>query len=190
MLARSRIERRSRPRKPVSSRPHVNFTRTRWPAWLIRDEEGGVVRATLTRGLRSVSVCECYDIGCRRFQRIESPLEYHRRRFRRPLTFLADPDGGDAPLTVVRLPLVFYLPAAMLDSLQGESWARVVSLIDIHGTAAKEAAAAQKQKEDDAAHAGHGHGHGKKKASEPGHGDTSRMKEVLLKLKEKPLAPQ
>ncbi len=63
---------------------------------------------------------------------------------------------------------------SVLDGLQGESWARVVSLVDVHGGAAAAAAPAEKK--------------GKHAAAAAAAGDTTRMKDVLIGLKAKPLA--
>lgn len=64
----------------------------------------------------------------------------------------------------------------MLNALEGESWGRVVSLVDIHGHVAAPAAGAAADKK---VHA---------KAADKGEvGDTTRMKDILLTLKAKPL---
>jgi hypothetical protein len=73
----------------------------------------------------------------------------------------------------------------MLDSLNGESWGRVVSLVDIHGhTAAASPAAAAAEKKGKAAGASSSGDHAKDGAI----GDTTRFKDALISLKAKPLA--
>jgi hypothetical protein len=76
----------------------------------------------------------------------------------------------------------------MLDALQGETWSRVVSLIDVHGhghgaAAGGDGAAAGGGK---AGKHAHGHGGGHAAAAAPG-SDTTRMKDVLIGLKTRPL---
>jgi hypothetical protein len=65
----------------------------------------------------------------------------------------------------------------MLNALEGESWGRVVSLVDIHGhVAASPSAGAEKKSS-------------AKAAVDKGEvGDTTRMKDILLTLKAKPLS--
>jgi len=71
--------------------------------------------------------------------------------------------------------------AAMLDALQGESWARVVSLVDVHsgahGAHAAPAAATKGAK-----------GAAPAAAAAASAGATARMKDMLLALKAKPLS--
>ena len=77
----------------------------------------------------------------------------------------------------------------MLDSLNGESWGRVVSLIDIHAGgvhAASGAAASGKEEKKAHAHASTASSAGK--GGEAAVGNTSRMKDILIALKTKPLA--
>lgn len=57
----------------------------------------------------------------------------------------------------------------MLDSLQGESWSRVVSMVDVHATPKTEGKAENKGK--------HGEDQG-----------TARMRDVLIGLKAKPIS--
>jgi hypothetical protein len=76
----------------------------------------------------------------------------------------------------------------MLDALQGESWSRVVSLVDIHGHSAATAAAKEVLAGERKAKGHHGHGHGHS-STEPVIGDTARFKDILIGLKAKPLAP-
>jgi len=65
----------------------------------------------------------------------------------------------------------------MLDALQGESWSRVVSLIDVHTTSTTSSGSnntnEKKSKHSDANAVN----------------DTSRMKDILIGLKSKPLPP-
>lgn len=77
----------------------------------------------------------------------------------------------------------------MLDALQSESWSRVVSLIDIHGSAAGSSASSSGGASSGAGAAAHSAEHKDKKHSKEAHahGDTSRMKDVLIQLKAKPL---
>jgi hypothetical protein len=77
----------------------------------------------------------------------------------------------------------------MLDALQGESWGRVVSLIDIHAGASA-SASSEKSVGSGAGASVSGGSHSEKRHKDHGdkHGDTSRMKDVLVQLKNKPLS--
>ena len=71
-----------------------------------------------------------------------------------------------------------------MDALEGESWGRVVSLINIHGAAAAAAAPEAGGKGKKAASSSGGSG-----SSGDGH-DTSRHKDLLISLKSSPLPKQ
>jgi hypothetical protein len=72
----------------------------------------------------------------------------------------------------------------MLDSLNGESWGRVVSLVDIHGhTAAAPAAAAAGERKKGSSSSSSSEG----KEAATAIGNTTRFKDQLIALKAKPL---
>jgi hypothetical protein len=78
---------------------------------------------------------------------------------------------------------------AAMDALEGETWGRVVSLVDVHGTGAAAAAADKKAGGAGGGAAGGAHGSSAAAAEASAPADVSRMKDVLIQLKSKPLAP-